>query len=326
MVKQEWIEKGYIDEQTGQADLKKAINDLKVEKKAVILAHYYQLGEIQDIADVVGDSLALAQWATTTDAEIIVMCGVHFMGETAKILLPTKKVIVPDLNAGCSLANSCEADKFEEFLSHHPGSTVITYVNTSAAVKSMSDIVVTSSNALKIVESLPKDAKIVFGPDRNLGKYIINRTGRDMVLWDGACHVHDRFSSKNIIELKKKYPDAAVIAHPECCEDVLALADFTGSTSSLLKYITSHDNETFIVATESGILHEMKKRCPDKKFIIVSTKECNEQCNECEHMKVNNLQKLYNSLKYEWPQIEVDEKILQRAAKPIERMLELSKQ
>ena len=243
------------------------INDLRKKKNAVILAHYYQRGELQDVADYVGDSLALAQWAAKTDADIIVMCGVHFMGETAKILCPDKKVLVPDLEAGCSLADSCLADEFASFVKSHPGYTVISYVNTSAAVKAYTDVVVTSTNARQIVESFPKDEKIIFGPDRNLGNYINSLTGREMILWDGACHVHEQFSVAKIIELKKQYSDAEVLAHPECKSVLLKLADKVGSTAALLKYAVKSDKKRFIVATESGILHEMQKQCPDKEFI-----------------------------------------------------------
>ena len=247
--------------------LKEEINRLRKEKNAVILAHYYQEGEIQDLADFVGDSLALAQWASRCDADILVMCGVHFMGETAKILCPDKKVLVPDLAAGCSLADSCPADRFAEFVHEHPDHTVISYVNTSAAVKALTDVVVTSSNARQIVESFPQDTPIIFGPDRNLGNYINAITGRQMLLWDGACHVHEQFSVERIVELKAAYPDAEVLAHPECKGAVLKLADIVGSTAALLRHAMKSDRRRFIVATESGILHEMRKQCPDKEFI-----------------------------------------------------------
>ena len=268
MNREEWVNKGFVDEPVDKSiDLKAAINELKKEKNAVILGHYYQKGEIQDIADYIGDSLALAQIAAKTDADILVMCGVHFMGETAKVLCPDKKVLVPDLNAGCSLADSCPADKFAEFVKAHPGYTVISYVNTTAAVKAVTDVVVTSTNAKQIVESFPKDEKIIFGPDRNLGNYINSITGREMLLWDGACHVHEQFSVEKIVELKAQYPDAVVLAHPECKSVVLKLADMVGSTAALLKYAVNSDKQRFIVATEAGILHEMQKKCPQKTFI-----------------------------------------------------------
>lgn len=326
MIKDEWINKGYVDEPVGTDDIKEAIMSLKKQKNALILAHYYQQGDIQDIADIVGDSLALAQWAARTDAEILVMCGVHFMGETAKILCPDKKVIIPDLNAGCSLANSCEPARFSDFLKQHPGHTVISYVNTSAAIKAMTDIVVTSGNALQIIESLPKDEKIIFGPDRNLGSYINEVTGRKMILWDGACHVHDRFSIEKLLELKHSNSEAVVLAHPECRGELLKLADVIGSTAALLKYVTTHDEDKYIVATEPGILHEMQKRCPGKTFIPLLPEDGTMKCNECEYMKMNTVQKVYNSLKYEWPLVEVDKDMAAKAVRPIERMLSLSKQ
>lgn len=324
MVKEDWKEKGFADEPIDVPNLKEAIRDLKKRKNALILAHYYQEGEIQDIADFVGDSLALAQWAAKTDAEMIVMCGVHFMGETAKILCPNKKVIVPDLNAGCSLADSCPAGEFAAFVKAHPGYTVISYVNTSAATKAVTDVVVTSTNAKQIVESFPKDEKIIFGPDRNLGNYINSITGRDMLLWDGACHVHEKFSVDKILEVKKQYPDALILAHPECKGAVLKLADFVGSTAALLKYAVNHDNKNYIVATESGILHEMQKRCKDKNFIPAPPEDATCACNQCNFMRLNTMSKLYNALKYEWPCVEVDEKVAEKARRPIERMLEIS--
>ena len=305
-------------------DLKAEIDRLRKEKNAVILAHYYQTGEIQDIADFVGDSLALAQWAAKTEASLLVMCGVHFMGETAKILCPEKKVLVPDLNAGCSLADSCPAVAFEQFVKAHPGHTVISYVNTTAAVKAVTDIVVTSTNARQIVESLPKEEKIIFGPDRNLGHYINSITGREMVLWDGACHVHEQFSPAKILELKRQYPDAAVITHPECKEAVVAVSDFVGSTAALLKYTVQSDKTRFIVATESGVIHEMRKRSPRKEFIPAPPEDGTCACNECEYMRMNTMEKLYNCLKYEMPEIYVDETVRQKAIRPIRRMLEIS--
>ena len=305
-------------------DLTEKILEKKRELNAVILAHYYQPGNIQDIADYVGDSLALAQWAAKTKADIIVLCGVHFMGETAKILCPDKKVLVPDLNAGCSLADSCPADKFAQFVKEHPDHTVISYVNTTAAVKAVTDIVVTSTNAKQIVDSFPKGEKIIFGPDRNLGNYINSVTNRNMLLWDGACHVHEQFSVEKIVELKKQYPDALVLAHPECKGAVLALADFVGSTAAILKFAVKSDKKNFIVATESGILHEMRKECPEKNFIPAPPNDSTCGCNECNFMRLNTLEKLYNCLKHEWPTIEVDEVIAKEAVKPIKKMLEIS--
>lgn len=325
MKREEWLKTGFIDEPIPEnIDLKEAIRTLKKEKNAVIMAHYYQTGEIQDIADYVGDSLALAQWAAKTKADIIVLCGVHFMGETAKILSPDKKVLIPDLNAGCSLADSCPADKFEQFVKEHPGHTVISYVNTTAAVKAVTDVVVTSTNAKQIVESFRKDEKIIFGPDRNLGNYINSVTNRNMLLWDGACHVHEQFSLEKIVELKAQYPSAKVLAHPECKSTILALADYIGSTAALLKYSAESDTNTFIVATESGILHEMKKRSPEKVFIPAPPNDSTCACNECSFMRLNTLEKLYNCLKYECPEIEVDPVVAEKAVKPIRKMLEIS--
>lgn len=325
MNREEWVNKGFVDEPVDKSiDLKAAINELKKEKNAVILGHYYQKGEIQDIADYIGDSLALAQIAAKTDADILVMCGVHFMGETAKVLCPDKKVLVPDLNAGCSLADSCPADKFAEFVKAHPGYTVISYVNTTAAVKAVTDVVVTSTNAKQIVESFPKDEKIIFGPDRNLGNYINLITGREMLLWDGACHVHEQFSVEKIVELKAQYPDAVVLAHPECKSVVLKLADMVGSTAALLKYAVNSDKQRFIVATEAGILHEMQKKCPQKTFIPAPPNDSTCGCNECNFMRLNTLEKLYNCLKYEFPEVTVDPEVAREAVKPIKRMLEIS--
>ncbi len=318
---------GYMDAPVPKGiDLKAEINKLRKEKNAVILAHYYQTGDIQDIADFVGDSLALAQWAARTEADIIVMCGVHFMGETAKILCPDKKVLVPDLNAGCSLADSCPAGEFEAFVKAHPDHTVISYVNTTAAVKAVTDIVVTSTNARQIVESLPKDAKIIFGPDRNLGNYINSITGREMLLWNGACHVHEQFSLEKIVELKKQYPDAEVITHPECKKPVVEVSDFVGSTAALLKHAVKSDKQRFIVATESGVIHEMRKQCPGKEFIPAPPQDSTCACNECNFMRLNTMEKLYNCLKFELPEIFVDEAIQQKAIRPIQRMLDISAQ
>lgn len=305
-------------------DIKSEINRLRKEKNAVVLAHYYQTGDLQDIADFVGDSLALAQWAAKTEADIIVLCGVHFMGETAKIICPDKKVLVPDLNAGCSLADSCPADQFGAFVKQYPDHTVISYVNTTAAVKAVTDVVVTSTNAKQIVDSFPADAKIIFGPDRNLGNYINSITGRNMLLWDGACHVHEQFSLEKILSLKKEYSEAEVITHPECKQPIIQVSDFVGSTAALLKYTIQSDKKQFIVATESGIIHKMQKSSPDKQFIPAPPNDSTCACNECNFMRLNTMQKLYNCLKYELPEIFVDEAIQKEAIKPIRRMLELS--
>ena len=319
------VDKGYVDAPVDKGiDLKEEILRLKKEKGAVIMAHYYQKGEIQDVADYIGDSLALAQIASRCDAPVIVLCGVHFMGETAKILCPDKKVLCPDMNAGCSLADSCPAEAFEEFLKAYPDHTVISYVNTSAAVKALTDIVVTSGNARKIVDALPEDEKIVFGPDRNLGDYINSVTGRSMVLWDGACHVHEKFSLEKIIDLKKEHPEAKLLVHPECSRPLRMIADKLGSTAVLLKYAEESDVREFIVATESGILHEMRRKCPGKTFIAAPPSDSTCGCNECAYMKLNTLEKLYNTLKYEQPEVTVDASIIDRARRPIERMLEMS--
>lgn len=305
-------------------ELIREIQRLKTEKNAVIMAHYYQTGDIQDIADKIGDSLALAQWAASTDADIIVLCGVHFMGETAKILSPQKKVLVPDLEAGCSLADSCPADDFESFIKAHPDHTVISYVNTTAAVKALTDVVVTSTNAKKIVDQFPADAKLIFGPDKNLGNYINSVTGREMLLWDGACHVHEQFSVEKLVKLKDEYPHASIIAHPECKRPLLLMADFIGSTQALLNYTIESDQNTFLVATEAGILHEMQKKSPSKQFIPVPPNDSTCACNDCNFMKLNTLQKLYLCLKNEQPEILVEESIRVKAVKPILRMLEMS--
>ena len=299
------------------------------EKDAIILAHYYTQGEIQDIADFIGDSLALARKAANTDAKIIVMCGVHFMAETCKILSPEKLVLAPDLNAGCSLADSCKADDLRKYKEEHPGYKVVSYVNTTAAVKALTDVVVTSGNAKKIVDTFPKDEKIIFGPDYNLGSYINEVTGRNMLLWNGGCHVHERFSVAEIVKLKEEHPKALVLAHPECKGPVLAIADVVGSTAVLLDYAVAHPENEYIVATEAGILHEMQRKCPDTIFHPVPP-EISEggvgcSCNECDYMKMNTLKKIYNTLKYEWPSVEVDADIAKDAVKPIERMLDLSK-
>lgn len=300
------------------------IKKLKEEKNAVILAHYYQRNEIQDVADFVGDSLALAQWAAKTDADILVVCGVNFMGETAKILCPDKKVLIPDNSAGCSLADSCKAEDLAEFIKQYPGYKVISYVNTTAEVKALTDVVVTSSNAKEIVESFPKDEKIIFGPDRNLGSYINSVTGREMIVWNGACDVHEQFSLQKIKELKEQNPDAEILAHPECKKHILIVADKVGSTAALLNYAIKSDCKKFIVATESGILHKMRLSCPDKEFIPAPPEDSTCACNECAYMKYNTLEKLYNSLLNEEHEVFVDEEIRKKAVISIQRMLDIS--
>jgi quinolinate synthase len=318
--------KGFADEYIDPTlDLFDEIDKLKKQKNAVILAHYYQEGDIQDVADYIGDSLGLSQQAAKTDADIIVFAGVHFMAETAKILSPTKKVLLPDIKAGCSLADSCPPHLFKKFKENYPDHLVITYVNCTAELKALSDIVCTSSNAVQIVESLPKDQKIIFGPDRNLGRYVAEKTGRDLVLWNGACMVHEIFSREKITRLKERYPNAKLLAHPECEESILELADYIGSTTGILKYASKHDDKEFIVATESGILHQMQKENPNKLFIPAPPNNtC--ACNDCPHMKRNTLEKLYLCLKNESPEITVPADIIARAVKPIERMLEISEQ
>ena len=321
-------ERQQVGELCSGMDLKAEIRKMCKEKDAIILAHYYTIGDIQDIADFVGDSLALARKAAETDAKMMVMCGVHFMAETCKLLSPDKIVLCPDLNAGCSLADSCKAEDLKKFKDEHPGYQVISYVNTTAAVKALTDVVVTSGNAKKVVDQLPKDAKLIFGPDYNLGNYINEVTGRDMLLWNGGCHVHERFSVSKILELKEEYPDAVVMAHLECKAPVLAIADVKGSTATMLSYAQQSDKKQFIVATEAGILHEMQRTCPDRLFIPVppeiseSGLECS--CNECQYMKMNTLENVYACLKNESPQIKIDPKIAKKAVKPLERMLELS--
>lgn len=327
--KEMWIKQGFIDEPVEEGtDLKASIRELCKKKDAIILAHYYTVGEIQEVADFIGDSLALAQKAAETDAKIIVMCGVHFMAETCKILCPEKLVLCPDLNAGCSLADSCKAEDLKKYKEEHPGYQVVSYVNTTAAVKALTDVVVTSGNAKKIIDTFPKDAKIIFGPDQNLGSYINSITGRDMLLWNGGCHVHERFSVEAILELKKEHPDAIVLAHPECKGPVLALADVVGSTAVILKHCVESDKKEFIIATEAGILHEIERQCNDKIFYPVPP-EVSEggvgcSCNQCDYMKMNTLLKVYNTLLYEWPTVDVDEAISREAVKPVNRMLELS--
>ena len=304
--------------------MKEEILKLKKEKNAVILAHYYQIGEIQDVADYIGDSLALAQIASKLEEPVIVMCGVNFMGETAKILCPGKKVLIPDIEAGCSLADSCNAEEFRKFIEENPGHTVISYVNTSAEVKALTDVLVTSSNARQIVESFPEETPIIFGPDRNLGNYINSVTGRNMKLWNGACHVHEQFSIEKIMELKKQHPGAKVLVHPECKRPLQLIADEVGSTAALLKYAIESDSKEFIVATESGILLEMQKKCPEKVFIPAPPNDSTCACNDCVYMKMNTMQKLLDCLKNEAPEIHVDADIAEKARRPIERMLEIS--
>ncbi|MBR1525739.1 MAG: quinolinate synthase NadA [Prevotella sp.] len=327
--KKEWIEKGYVTEEIDKAlNLKDEIMRMAKEKNAVILAHYYTQAEIQEVADFIGDSLALAQQAAKTDADIIVMCGVHFMAETDKILCPEKLVLVPDLNAGCSLADSCKAADLKKFKEEHPGYKVVSYVNTTADVKALTDIVVTSGNAKKIIDTFPKDEKLIFGPDYNLGSYINSVTGRNMLLWNGGCHVHERFSVDEIVKLKHEHPDAIILAHPECKAPVLAIADVVGSTAVILKHVIESDKKEFIIATEPGILFEMQQKAKDKIFYPVPP-EVSEggagcSCNECEYMKMNTLEKVYNCLKYEWPSVDVDKETAKEAVKPINRMLELS--
>ncbi|MXV49787.1 quinolinate synthase NadA [Pedobacter sp. HMF7647] len=316
--------KGFVDEPIDPTlDLFEEIERLKKEKNAVILAHYYQEPDIQDIADYIGDSLGLSQQAAKTDADIIVFAGVHFMAETAKILSPSKTVLLPDVKAGCSLSDSCPPHLFAKFKEKYPDHLVITYVNCTAELKALSDIVCTSSNAVQIVESLPKDQKIIFGPDKNLGAYVIKKTGRDMVLWNGACMVHEIFSEQRIVKLKERHPNARFIAHPECEDVVLKMADYVGSTTGLLKYTVDNPAKEFIVATESGIIHQMEKANPDKVFIPAPPNNAC-ACNDCPHMKRNTLEKLYLCLKNELPEVTVPMNVIEKARKPIERMLEIS--
>jgi quinolinate synthase len=318
--------KGYLDVEIDPSlDLFEEITKLKKEKNAVLLAHYYQEPDIQDIADYIGDSLGLAQAAVRTDADMIVFAGVHFMAETAKILNPEKKVLLPDLHAGCSLSDSCPPPLFKAFKEKHPDHLVISYVNCSAGIKALSDIICTSSNAKLIVDSLPKDQKIIFAPDRNLGAYINKTSGRNMVLWNGACMVHELFSREKITKLKERHPEALLIAHPECEDPILKMADFIGSTTQLLKFTETNKADSFIVATETGILHQMQKNSPDKTFIAAPPDNAC-ACNDCPHMKLNTLEKLYLCMKYETPEITMPEDLRIAAKKPIDRMLELSKQ
>ena len=326
----DWENKGYVDEKVDKSlDLKAEIRKMCKEKDAIILAHYYTVGDVQDVADFVGDSLALARKAAETDAKVMVMCGVHFMAETCKLLSTDKTVLCPDLNAGCSLADSCKAEDLKKFKDEHPGYKVISYVNTTAAVKALTDVVVTSGNAKKVVDRLPEGDNYIFGPDYNLGSYINEVTGRKMLLWNGGCHVHERFSVDAIAQLKKEHPEAVVMAHLECKGPVLALADVVGSTATMLEYAEANPKKEFIVATEAGILHEMQRSCPDAIFYPVPP-EISEgglgcSCNECQYMKMNTLEKIYNTLKYGWPEVNVDPDIATEAVKPIIKMLELSK-
>lgn len=326
----DWENKGYVDEIVDKSlDLKAEIRKMCKEKDAIILAHYYTVGDVQDVADFVGDSLALARKAAETDAKVMVMCGVHFMAETCKLLSPDKTVLCPDLNAGCSLADSCKAEDLKKFKDEHPGYKVISYVNTTAAVKALTDVVVTSGNAKKVVDRLPEGDNYIFGPDYNLGSYINEVTGRKMLLWNGGCHVHERFSVDAIAQLKKEHPEAVVMAHLECKGPVLALADVVGSTATMLEYAKANPKKEFIVATEAGILHEMQRSCPEAIFYPVPP-EISEgglgcSCNECQYMKMNTLEKIYNTLKYGWPEVNVDSDIATEAVKPIIKMLELSK-
>lgn len=325
MITQNELERiGYVNEPVSpRLDLFEEIKRLKVEKNAIILAHYYQEGDIQDIADYIGDSLGLAQQAEKTKADIIVFAGVHFMAETAKLLNPNKKVIMPDFRAGCSLADSCPPSDFKKFKEAHPDHIVISYINCTAAIKALSDIICTSSNAVHIVESLPKNQKIIFAPDKNLGAYVAKKTGRDLVLWDGACMVHEIFSLQKIAKLKVEHPDALLLAHPECEEPILKIADFVGSTTGILKFAKENSAKTFIVATESGILHQMQKNCPEKTF-IPAPPDNNCACNDCPHMKLNTLEKVYLCMKHELPEVNIDPQLQAPALKSLKRMLEIS--
>jgi quinolinate synthase len=316
--------KGFVDATVDpDLDLYKEIEKLKKEKNAVVLAHYYQEGEIQDVADYIGDSLGLAQQAAATSADLIVFAGVHFMAETAKILNPTKKVIMPDANAGCSLADSCPPALFKKFKENHPGHQVVSYINCTAGIKALSDVICTSTNAVKIVESIPENVPIIFAPDRNLGRYVQEKTGRKLVLWNGTCMVHEIFSLEKITKLKHRHPEAKLIAHPECEEPILKMADFIGSTTGLLNYTIKDNSQTYIVATETGIIHQMQKRSPGKTFIPAPPDNlC--ACNDCPHMKRNTLEKLYLSMLYEQPEITMDTDLLEQSRLPIQRMLDIS--
>lgn len=306
-------------------DLPSAIQQLKKEKNAVLLAHYYQEPEIQELADYLGDSLYLAQQAALVEADIIVFAGVHFMAETAKIINPSKKVLLPDLKAGCSLADSCPPSDFAAFKAQHPDAVVVTYINCSAEIKALSDIVCTSSNAVKVIESIPEDREIIFAPDKNLGRYLIKKTGRDMILWDGACIVHEAFSFEKIVSLAKEHPKAKFIAHPESESPILEIAHYIGSTAGLLRFVQEDPSMSYIVATEAGILHEMQKRCPQKTFIPAPVEDDTCACSECAFMKLNTLEKLYNCMLYELPEINMEKGLMEKARQPIERMLNLGR-
>jgi quinolinate synthase len=327
IVKNELIKNGFVNKEIDKnINVIEEINKLKKEKNAIILAHYYETPDIQDLADFVGDSLALSQKAAETDADIILFAGVHFMAETAKILAPNSKVLIPDLNAGCSLADSCPPDEFKKFIDEHPDHLVISYVNTTAEIKTMTDICCTSTNALKIVESLPKEQKIIFAPDRNLGSYIKRLTGREnMLIWDGACHVHEEFSLEAILELKKEYPNAKIISHPECIKPIQLVSDFVGSTAALLNFTKNDNGKEYIVATESGILHQMGKQNPEKTYIPAPSKDSTCGCNDCNFMKLITINKIYNTLKYELPEVTLRDDIIKKAKKSIDVMLEISK-
>lgn len=310
--------------QAETSQLVEKINELKKQKNAIILGHFYQRPEVQDVSDFIGDSLALAQKAVKTSADIILMAGVHFMAETVKLLNPNKKVLIPCPEAGCSLADSCKAAEFKKFIEENPDHTVISYVNTTNEIKALSDIICTSSNAVEIVRSLPADEKIIFGPDRNLGTYVSKQTGRKMLLWNGACHVHRRFSAERIAELKKQNPGAPVLSHPECQADVLEISDFIGSTAAILKFVNQSDSKSFIVATETGIIHQMRKANPTKNFIAAPPDDASQQCNECEYMKMVTLENIYEALLNEQPEVTVAENFRAAALNPVERMLEIS--
>ncbi len=327
IVKNELIRNGFVNKKIDKnINVIEEINKLKREKNAIILAHYYETADIQDLADFVGDSLALSQKAAETDADIILFAGVHFMAETAKILAPNSKVLIPDLNAGCSLADSCPPDEFKKFIDAHPDHIVISYVNTTAEIKTMTDICCTSTNALKIVESLPKEQKIIFAPDRNLGGYIKRLTEREnMVIWNGACHVHEEFSLEAILDLKKEFPNAKIISHPECEKPIQLVSDFIGSTAALLNFTKTDDSNEYIVATESGILHQMKKQNSEKNYIPAPPKDSTCGCNDCNFMKLITVNKIYNTLKYELPEVILSEDIIKKAKKSIDKMLEISK-
>jgi len=327
IVKNELIKNGFVDMEIDKnINVIEEINKLKKEKNAIILAHYYETADIQDLADFVGDSLALSQKAAETDAEIILFAGVHFMAETAKILAPKSKVLIPDLNAGCSLADSCPPEEFKKFIEANPDHMVISYVNTTAEIKTMTDICCTSTNALKIVESLPKEQKIIFAPDRNLGSYIKRLTEREnMLIWDGACHVHEEFSLEAILDLKKEFPNAKIISHPECIKPIQLVSDFVGSTAALLNFTKTDNSKEYIVATESGILHQMKKQNPEKNYIPAPPKDSTCGCNDCNFMKLITVNKIYNTLKYELPEVTLSDDIIQKAKKSIDKMLEISK-